>query len=152
MWCNSQELNDENNLINKRETINFLLINRIAYCICMYEKHTHTHAHARTHVRTHAHTHARTHARTPLYSPRNMNQCPARTLWHLFLTSGVIVGPNFESRNLILLTQDWITCDSWKDKANYCIRCTKKFWAFFCKIQPSEPFPSYVIVRKWLAA
>ena len=22
----------------------------------------------------------------------------------------------------------------------------------FCKIQPSEPFPSYVIVRKWLAA
>jgi len=28
-----------------------------------------------------------------------------------FSTSSAIVGPNFESRNLILLTWDWTTCD-----------------------------------------
>jgi len=28
-----------------------------------------------------------------------------------FSTSSAVVGPNFESRNLILLTQDWTTCD-----------------------------------------
>jgi len=41
---------------------------------------------------------------------RNMDQYPERTITP-FSKSNAIVGPNFESRNLILLTRDWTTCD-----------------------------------------
>jgi len=31
-----------------------------------------------------------------------------------FSSSSAIIGPNFESRSLILLTWDWTTCDLWE--------------------------------------
>jgi len=39
--------------------------------------------------------------------------------YDIFSMNGTIVGPNFESRNLISLTREWITCDFWRDKVKW---------------------------------